>query len=77
MSVIIVALKINIICEETLVTIVHSRKMKLKAKRVHGIAEAVVFVTIFLTCFVLILLESIKHENITKEGSCIDSNKGI
>ena len=48
----------------------------LKAKRIHGIAEAVVFVTIFLTCFVLILLESIKHENIAKEGSCIDTHKG-
>ena len=47
-----------------------------KAKQIHGIIEALVFLTIFLTCFVLILRESIKHENIAKEGFCSDTHKG-
>ena len=47
-----------------------------KAKQIHGIIEAIVFLTIFLTCFVLILRESIKHENIAKEGFCTDTHKG-
>ena len=47
-----------------------------KAKQIHGIIEAVVFLTIFLTCFVLILRESIKHENIAKEGFCTNTHKG-
>ena len=47
-----------------------------KAKQINGIIEAIVFLTIFLTCFVLILRESIKHENIAKEGFCTDTHKG-
>ena len=49
--------------------------MKLKAKQWHGIVESLTFLSIFLTCFLLMLQTSIKQESISKQGNCAYQNK--
>lgn len=41
-----------------------------KAKRVHGLLECLVFVGIFLVCFILVMQTSMQHQIISREGAC-------
>ena len=53
-----------------------SAKMKkLSAKQTHGLIETLLFVSIILTCFFLVLRTSIRTENISKHGKCAYKNK--
>lgn len=48
---------------------------KIRAQQIHGIVESLTFLSIFLTCFFLILRTSIRQESISKDGICTYKNK--
>ena len=56
-------------------TRLRSKMKKLNAKQTHGLIESLLFVSIILTCFFLVLRTSIRTENISKHGKCAYKNK--
>ena len=53
--------------------------MRFKAKKIHGIVEALTFLSITITCIVLILRTSISQESLSKSSTCIGAGtaKGL
>ena len=47
------------------------RVVRIKAKKIHGIVEAVTFISIILSCFFLVLKTSFLQESVSRDSSCI------
>ena len=47
------------------------RVVRIKAQKIHGIVEAVTFISIILSCFFLVLKTSFLQESVSRDSSCI------
>ena len=47
------------------------RVVRIKAQKIHGIVEAVTFISIILSCFFLVLKISFLQESVSRHSSCI------
>ena len=59
-------------------SLVPNKKMRFKAKKIHGIVEALTFLSISVTCSIILLRTSLSQESLPKHSTCVGgaSTKG-